>query len=201
MIRPNKFTWRSLCLSAVVVCILVGVIFIATIPLRVSPARLIGTYIFLRSILTQKPAPMLPPDDLFRKHVLDPIPQSVTDIRADRPKKYRGYTYTLRFKIDRPDVALLINAGSLKRVWNVKYKNGYLFWAWDTLNGFSLNGIDIIVYHPDGPPEPTWFKPELWEDSEAYAFSETTDCRITNTKVLLFNEKEGEAYFIVERMK
>jgi hypothetical protein len=200
MMRLNKFARRVLRLSAFVVCIVVALIFGAAIFLRLSPAELIGRYVFLRSILLQKPAPMPPPGDLFRQHVLDPIPESVADIRADQPKRYGGYRYTLRFNINRSDVALLINSGALKRVWNVKYKNGYLFWAWDTWNGYSLNGVDIIVYHPDDPPGPSWFKPELWENPEAYAFREKVDGR-TNTKVLLFNEKEGEAYFIVGSME
>lgn len=202
--RLNKFRRRVLCLSAFVVFIVVPLIFVATIFLRLSRlsrAELLGRYVFLRSILMQKPTPMLPPKDLFRKYVLDPIPESVTDIRADQPKRYGGYRYILRFKINRADVALLISSGHLPRVWNVKYKNGYLSWAWDTWNGYSLNGATVIVYHPDDPPGPSWFRLELWENPEVYARCEKVDGQIANTKVLIFNEKEGEAYFIVESLK
>ncbi|MHC4439476.1 MAG: hypothetical protein ACYS3S_19135, partial [Planctomycetota bacterium] len=68
---------------------------------------------------------------LFRQYILDPIPKSVTNIRADQPKKILGYKYTFRFNINRDDLALLIDSRHFMRVWNVKYKNGYLYWGWD----------------------------------------------------------------------
>jgi hypothetical protein len=48
--------------------------------------------------------------------------------------------------------------------------------------------------------EPKWFRPQRWDNPEAYAFDETSDGRM-KSKVLLYNEKEGEAYFIVSNLK
>jgi hypothetical protein len=156
-------------------------------------------FIFAWIILLKPPkTPQTPPSEVFRQYVLDPIPASVTNIRADQPKNFGGYRYTFRFNINRDDLALLIDLGPLVRVWNVKYKNGCLFWAWDTWRGFSMGGVTITVYGSSGwRREPRWFRPELWDNPEAYAFDETVGGRM-NTKVLLYNEKEGEAYFVVD---
>jgi len=48
--------------------------------------------------------------------------------------------------------------------------------------------------------KPKWFRPELWENPEAYAFKEKIGGRMY-TQVLLYNEKEGEAYFIVSNFR
>ena len=106
----------------------------------------------------QKSPPMPTPSELFREHLLDPIPESVKNIKADRPSEILGYTYTLRFNINRTDLELLIESRTLEKVWNVKYENGYLNWDWypPRLYGtpghqISLpgSGMDIIVYHPE----------------------------------------------------
>ena len=70
----------------------------------------------------------------------------------------------------------------------------------------------MIVYACGALPEPAWFTPELWEHPEAYAFYKTDDKVNTQTigyrggdhkdyQVLLYNAKEGKAYFIVSRVK
>ena len=151
-------------------------------------------------IILLKP-PKTPPSELFRRYVLAPIPESVTNIRADQPKNIGGYRYTFRFNIKRDDLTLLINSRPFVRVWNVKYKNGCLFWAWDTWREFSMNGVTITVYGSSGwRREPRWFRPELWDNPEAYAFEKEVGGQEI-TKVLLYNEKEGEAYFIVSRFR
>jgi len=56
--------------------------------------------------------------------------------------------------------------------------------------------------------EPGWFRPGLWDNPEAYAFWKEGDLVNIQTfgkdisgpvkiRVLLYNEKEGEAYFVV----
>jgi len=201
MVRLNKAAHRMIRLSVFFVCSVLLLLFIADVFLGLSPAVLLGRYLFVKAILTQKAAPqMSPPNVVFKEYILDPIPESITNIRADQPEKHSGYRYVLRFNINKSDVAMLINSGPLKRIWNVKYENGYLEWAWDTWNGHSLNGTDIIVYYPDDSREPAWFKPHLWDNFEAYAFEEKVD-GTRNTKVFLFNEKEGEAYFIVSSLR
>ena len=141
---------------------------------------------------------------------MSPILKSVTNIKADQPKNIGGYRYTFRFNINRGDLALLTDSRPFVRIWNVKYWNGYLSWRWDNPDG--KYGISIPCY--DHTRELSWFKPGLWDNPEAYAFYKVGNLvniqaferdsrglldfsgRVI-TQVLLYNEKEGEAYFIV----
>jgi len=182
-------------------------------------------FIFVWIILLKPPkTPQTPPSEVFRRYVLDPIPESVTNIRADRPSIIFGYTYTFRFNINRDDLALLTNSRPFIRVWNVKYEDGSLNWGWGRV---EVEGLVI----PEGSPldipkyglsmslysrarKPKWFRPELWDNPEAYGLYKIGDLVNTevvehdkensreskggtNIQVLLYNEKEGEAYFIV----
>ncbi len=145
----------------------------------------------------------------FKKYVLSPIPASVTNIRADQPKKFRGYRYTFRFNINREDLVLIINSGPFVKVWHTKYENGALRWKWDRgtgLLGLSKYSSEIPCY--DHTVEPPWFKLGQWDEPEAYAFRkkgyllniETIEKESSgpmNIKVLLYNENDAEAYFIV----
>ena len=143
----------------------------------------------------------------FKKYVMSPIPTSVTDIRADQPKDFGGYRYTFRFSIKRDDVALLTNSGPFVRVWNIKYKNGRLSWQW---NCDGILGTGPISGMPcyDHTREPGWFKPGLWNNPEVYAFWKEGDLvnveifekdsrGPTEIRILLYNEEEAEAYFVV----
>ena len=146
----------------------------------------------------------------FREYVFGSIPESVTNIRADKPKKIRGYRYTFRFKINKDDLGLLINSRPFVRVWNVKYKNGHLCWTWDRGEGnygFPKYNSSMICYKYTR--EPGWFGPSLWENPEAYAFCKEGSLVNTQTfgkyssgpneiRVLLHNENEAEAYYVVD---
>jgi hypothetical protein len=174
---------------------------------RIMKAAFCISYLFFAAVFIKYIPSILPTmstseaSNVFKQYILDPIPKSVTNIRADQPKKLLGYRYTLRFDINRTDLTLLIDSKSLKRVWNVKYKKGRLDWAWDTWNGWTLNGVTITVYDSGYCRyEPLWFNPQRWDHPEAYALYETKKSRI-NTRVLLYNEKKGEAYYIVGRSK
>lgn len=181
------------------------VIFAITIFSKAPPSELLLRFAVASFILKKelsKP-PMPPPSEIFRQHILDPIPESVINIRADQAMNVlSSYRYTLRFNINKADVAELIYSNSLVRVWNVEFKwNGHLFWAWDTWHGLPTNGVIIIVYDSQRwRRKPKWFRPELWDNPEAYAFREKIGDRMYN-QVLLYNEKEGEAYFIVSDQK
>jgi len=162
--------------------------------------RLFAGLFFAGIILLQKPAPQvsLPPEEVFRQYAIDPVPASVTNIKADQPRKHLAYTFTLRFDIDRADVGLLVKTLSMKRVWNVKYEKGYLEWAWDTWQGFSMGGVSILIYDTGRRQrEPKWFEPQLWNQPEAYVHEEKTRDG-TKSKVLLYSERRGEAYFIAQ---
>ena len=152
----------------------------------------------------------------FRQYVLDPIPASAKNIKADQPDETFGYIYTFRFNISREDLSLLINSQPFIRIWNLKYKNGMLEWGWGYTDPIELEapkyGISLPLYEYGGRPHgPSWFRPGQWENPEAYSFYKIGD--LINTQIfeqdghhsdgwetiqiLLYNEKEGEAYFIV----
>ena len=158
---------------------------------------------------------------IFKQYVLDPIPASVTNIRAHQPIIFYARTYTLRFNINRDDLGLLVNSRPFIKVWDVKYKDGSLSWGWGRVEAGPLvipeamaipkYGHGISLYDPGR--EPVWFRPDLWDNPEAYGLYKIGD--LVNTEayerysekssklrgrktiqVLLYNEKEGEAYFI-----
>ena len=184
-----------------VVVFLFGMIFWGVTFVRYVPP------ILFRTLIKTLKGPQASPEEMFRGYVMNPIPQSVTNIKADQPKDFGGYRYTFRFNIDRGDLSLLTDSRPFVRIWNVKYKNGYLSWRWDNPDG--KYGISIPCY--DHTREPSWFKPGLWDNPETYAFYKVG--RLINiqaierdkwnlggrvsTQVLLYNEKEGEAYFII----
>jgi hypothetical protein len=181
----------------VIVVFDIGVIFLFVMFLKYVP------YTFLRPRRTP-----VPPEETFRQYVLSPIPKSVTNIKADPASIIFGYTYTFRFKINRDDLGLIINSRPFIRVWNVKYENGCLSWHWDRDGpfGIGLYGSSMDCYDSKG--EPRWFRPGMWDDPETYAFSKHGDLVNIETfekdssgpveiRVLLYNEKENEAYFVI----
>jgi hypothetical protein len=161
---------------------------------------------------------------VFRQYVLGAIPPSVKNIRAHQPGIFYGKRYTLRFNINRDDLNLIVNSRPFIEVRNAKYKNGSLGWGWGRLDADPLlipegspldipkYGVSMSLY--DHGREPVWFRPDMWDDPEAYGFYKIGD--LVNTEayerdrqesrklrrgrktiqVLLYNEKEGEAYFI-----
>ena len=163
-------------------------------------------FIFAWIIILKPPKP--PSSELFRRYVLAPIPESVTNIRADQPKNFGGYRYTFRFNINRDDLALLINSQPFVRVWNVKYENGRLSWHWDRTGPYGISRYRSGMPCYDSTREPGWFRPGLCEEPEAYAFvkeGNLVNIEIfgkdssgpTEIRVLLYNENEAEAYFVV----
>jgi len=159
-------------------------------------------------IILLKP-PKTPPSEVFRRYVLAPIPESVTNIRADQPKNFGGYRYTFRFNINRDDLALLTNSRPFVRVWNVKYENGHLSWYWERDGPFGIPNYGSSMPCYGSKREPGWFRPGLWDEHEAYAFvkeGNLVNIEIfgkdssgpVNIRVLLYNENEAEAYFVVQ---
>jgi hypothetical protein len=209
ILKRHKLAVRILFFFVFLICVVVLLTIAASIFLKASPLELFLRCVFAGYVLTQKPPPMPPPAEIFRQHILDPIPESVTNIKADRPSEIWGYRYTLRFNINRADVDELIYSNSLVRVWNVKHRDGRLSWDWETWHGLPTEGghyymkgeFTMIVYDSRSlRRKPKWFRPELWENPEAYAFKEKIGGRMY-TQVLLYNEKEGEAYFIVSNFR
>jgi hypothetical protein len=175
-----------------------------------SPSELLSRFVLIGYFLAQKPPPMPSPSELFTQHLLDPIPESVANIKADRPSAMWGYTYTLRFNINRADLNVLIDSQPFQKVWSAKYDHdhGWLFWGWDRPGPLGMPkrlrmsklSTYLPVYRPGRRRKPAWFRPELWDDPEAYALQrKEADTEII--KVLLYNDTEGEAYFIVDTAK
>jgi hypothetical protein len=131
---------------------------------------------------------------LFRRLVLDPIPASVSNIRADQPQTLGGYGYTFRFTIDKADLALIISAHTLAPVYNARYDAdvGYLAFDWGPT---PTDGIYMPVYPPTGKRQPSWFVPGAWPRAEVYAVCKVQG-RQDDTRVLLYDERSGEAYFL-----
>jgi hypothetical protein len=193
-----------------VVIFIFGFIFLGITFFRYVPPLLLKT-----AVKTLK-TPSAQPEEIFRQYVLSPIPKSVKNIKADQPGKIFGYTYTFRFNISRDDLALLLDSQPFIEVRNVNYKNGMLEWGWGRIDQTEPNipkyGISLPLYeYGDRPHDPSWFRPGQWNNPEAYGFYKVGD--LVNTQaieqdaqdlggretiqVLLYNEEEEEAYFIV----
>jgi hypothetical protein len=177
-----------------------------------SPSGLLQKCVVLgylvKESLSQPPMP--PPSEIFEKYLLNPIPESVKNIKADKPKEIWGHTYTLLFNINRSDLDMLIDSRPFHKVRYIGYFDGHLRWAWDPTHSDS-----VIVYGSRRwRREPQWFRPEKWENSEVYVFEKVGDKvniqafdyqrdmydRIV-TQVLMYNEKEGQAYFILSSVE
>lgn len=138
-----------------------------------------------------------PSPELFRRYVSDPIPASVMNIRSDRDLPVYRYAYTFRFNINESDLALLVNSRPFQKISNVKYDSQTgLYWEWDSRRSHTMS-----VYGPgQGRPwwwqrKPRWFTPDRWDNPQAYAFKDKS--QNWSIQVLLYNDKLGQAYFIV----
>jgi hypothetical protein len=131
------------------------------------------------------------PSDLFRRHILDPLPSSVTDIRADQTRSVFGYGYVFRFRISRGDLGLLLASRPFARAVNVRFADGVLSWDW-----YTGGGVSASVYASRWNV-PEWFTPEKWNDAKAYATYDHSPEGTTDMQVLLHNETAGEAYLFV----
>jgi len=217
----RKLTVRNLSILFVVL-ICVAVLSICTVPFVQN--TLLSDLLFrgclIGIILMHKTPPMPQPTEIFTEHILDPIPNSVTNLKADRPEYFqgfsKGYIYTLRFNINRADLALIVGSQPFQRVWDVKYDEfGDINWYWDPPDSTYKRGEAIIVYHPEGRRrEPKWFKTNQWDEFEVYVYKKVGNYvnaqamkyyKKTNeqeiTHILLYNEKDHEAYFIISNWR
>ena len=219
----RKLTVRNLSILFVVL-ICVAVLFLCTVSFiqNTSLSDLLFRGCLVGLILMQKTPPMPQPTEIFTEHIVDPILNSVTNLKADRPGYSqvfsKGYIYTLRFNINRADLALIIGSQPFQRVWDVqygKYGKGNLHWRWDPPDSTYRRAGAIIVYHPEGGRrEPKWFKTNQWDEFEVYVFKKVGDYvnaqavtyfKKANeqeiTHVLLYDEKDQEAYFIISNWR
>jgi len=146
-------------------------------------------------ILPERLSLPAPPSDLFKRYVLNPIPDSVMEIRADRTKAVLGYGYTFRFKISRADLDLIIDSRPFKRVSRMEYQEGILTCRWDPTFRDMASGLTTYIY-PPSIHKPKWFTLETWNNPDAYVIYEVKKYQ-RDMWVLVYNEDVGEAYFLV----
>jgi hypothetical protein len=131
-----------------------------------------------------------PSTDLFKRYVLNPIPDSVMQIRASRTSGVTSQRCTIRFKISRTDLGPIIDSRPFRKVEKIKYRQGILDWKWN-----SGSRVEVHLY-PRPLREPAWFTLDKWDNPEAYAIFESEQYQ-RNMWVLLYNDELGEAYFLV----
>lgn len=148
------------------------------------------------------------PSELFRRYVQEPIPQSVAETRADRPKTIGGYGYVFRFAISKSDLSLLRDSRGLKPVTNMSYGYGLLNLEWDRTvteekspdyisHHISEGGLSVYGQWSRIPPWSSGL--DEWTDVGSYALEGVKQRpgkrHIGIVEVLIYNEGLGEAYF------
>ncbi len=88
--NQRKLTVRNLSILFVVL-ICVAVLSICTVSFiqNTSLSDLLFRGCLIGVILTRKTPPMPQPTEIFTEHILDPIPNSVTNLKADRPEYFQ----------------------------------------------------------------------------------------------------------------
>jgi len=136
--------------------------------------------------------------EVFRRFVMDPIPDSVIDIRMDQPKTGGGYGYVLRFGISEAHLKSVLEAQSppLRDAFLTNDPgDGFLSWRWNGPS-FSLDGHAMSLYGRRSSP--LWYDLPSWEDVEVYALvQEDKDWDNPDIRVLIYNAELQQAYFIV----
>jgi len=156
------------------------------------------------SVLPTKRKPSA--EALFKQVVIDPIPQSVKDIKASIPldKRERGraeHTYILRFDVSREGVLKIVASRSFVEqtiIYTTIEQRLYL-------SNLSLDyiGPDSNVVWPGvmlyatSRDMPDWFDLPQWKGFTAhYAGTQRPIDNYIKTHVLLYNEHLGRAYFV-----
>jgi hypothetical protein len=140
------------------------------------------------------------PSVLFQKVVLNPIPVSVRNIRVSRSVSilFKNHTYVLRFNVSKADLALILGSREFKEISYVKYNNGTLDYGdrWSNARGsFSkTRGLDLRETWWSKCP-PRWFRLGDWKSFKAYML-EKEEIGYYGVHLLLYNEEQGESYFI-----
>ena len=144
---------------------------------------------------------------IFSKYVLDPIPKSVADIKVDELEyPGLGHCYVMRFRIEKGDLTLVLNSQMFQEFTSVVYEQGNLFWREinyqerdplkNPLGGDTSSNLPLYTNQRQQQP-PEWFRPNDWDIPKVYVVEEKYGkSRRYQTKVLIYNEKLEEAYFI-----
>ncbi len=128
---------------------------------------------------------------LFRKVVLNHIPASVRNIKSSQDLWFGEHKYVLRFHISKEDLSLILKSRRFKKISYVKYNDGLLDYGevQNILNSFFL----YDTYR--GKSTPRWFRLGEWKNFKAYV-EERIESGFESVHILLYNEGQGESYFI-----
>lgn len=135
--------------------------------------------------------------EVFRRHVLDPIPASVTDLKADQTKSSGGYGYVLRFGVNRSDLEQILASQSVPlREARLDYsKDGMLSFVWKGPSA-SLDSCSFSLYGKGN--KPSWFDLASWEGPDVYAcFRGPGTPEEPDTVIVIYNATIRRAYFMV----
>ena len=139
--------------------------------------------------------------DLFREYIMDPVPASVADVKADQPKTIGGYGYVFRFAVKRTDLELIRKSRPFREAQITSYMGGgSLYWDWKDVpssghigekgRAFSMYGTRLRA--------PPWYDLESWDSPETYVLvKDDKDGNTLENQVLVYNAELGQAYFIV----
>ena len=187
--RRNRRKVRLVAVSAVpVVVLLIGLVALAQTKVG---SRLIARVRNGIGVLRMSGAPAGPAQAVFREYVLDPIPQSATNIRADRTHAVFGYGYTFRFAITPADLALILDSRPFEELVDMEYHKHSTSLTWKLGSGPRTS---MLVYSP-GQRRPSWFKPENLNSPQGYALPEGG----WDIRVLIYDAQTEGAYLIIRR--
>lgn len=133
---------------------------------------------------------------LFRQYIMDTIPASVTQIRADQARGASSYRCVLRFAINRTDVELIRRSRPFREAQITGYMSGgSLCWDWKESLPGGEKGRSFSVY---GSHAPSWYDLESWNSPEAYILvKQDKNGNTSEFQVLTYNGASGHAFFIV----
>lgn len=155
--------------------------------------------LFLCSTMFLIYSKLLKPPKLFRRYVLNPIPESVTNIKADQVGAFRGYQFVFRFDINRADLDLIIKSRPFREAKITDYLGGGGLYLVFRVGSFYPEGQSFGIYGAKRH-KPSWYTLESWEKPETYALVKEEKVKGEDTidiQVLIYNTKLEQAFFII----
>ena len=144
---------------------------------------------------------VMQPTWLFQKLVLQPIPDSVRNIKAREKRTFLNAVYNcvLRFDISKSDLFLILASEPFQEISYVKYTDdvGILSYGKNrNSSGRDSKGVIWMLYDLDeGERAPEWFELGTWGSFKAYIVEEEK-AGLYKARLLVYHESLGEAYFI-----
>lgn len=135
----------------------------------------------------------------FREHVVDPVPESVADLKMDQPMTHGGYGYVFRFSISEADLELIRASHPFRRARELCYGDGVLSWDWADTDWRTASGREaghvFTIYTL--VRQPSWFDLESWSDPDAYALAtEDSVTKDGDVQVLIHDRVRERACFV-----